>query len=79
VIATAEFPADLGQGARRQPFGEVHGDLARPCDGQGAAARGHLGHLDVLGDAAIAKMRAGRLDLDEMRFRVLVDELAAGP
>src|SRR4051794_40393556 len=42
MVATAESPADLGQRARSQLLGEIHGDLPRPGDLAGAAGRGHL-------------------------------------
>ena len=39
VVAAAERPADRGQRLVRELAREVHGDLARPRDGAGAAAR----------------------------------------
>src|SRR5713226_10482230 len=52
VVATAELPAEGRKRGVGELAGQIHGDLARPSDARGAAAREQLLERDVEGRAA---------------------------
>ena len=65
MVLAAEGAADFGEGRVRQLAGEVHGDLARECDGLGTALGAHVGELDA---EEVGHLSLDLLDGDDFLF-----------